>query len=174
MGIDFKSYKTWEIIGTIVAIIVIALFIFPPSCSDSYSESDNTGSISSRGLDLEGYKIVLVPYYSDEYSSEYFVRGNVLIKDNGSNTEVCGPLEKIDNNVYEVGVGSDYQHGGKIWPYNAAIFKRENDKIGRVTDATYRFAVFDFNEMKVYENSSSYGYRNINDEEYLKFKLVKK
>ncbi len=40
MEIDFKSYRTWEIIGTIVAVIILVLCIFPPSCSNSSSSND--------------------------------------------------------------------------------------------------------------------------------------
>lgn len=51
MEIDFKSYKTWEIIATIVAVIIIALFVFPPSCSGSYSnDSYNSSMIDDSSL----------------------------------------------------------------------------------------------------------------------------
>jgi hypothetical protein len=165
------GYLVILVVGASILACILGIFVIP---NWGQHESTETSRTTSSSRSLEDFRIILVPYYSDEYSAEYFVRGNVLIKDNGSNTEVCGPLERIDNNVFEVGVGSNYQHGGKIWPHNAAIFKRNDEKVGRVTDAPYRFAVFDFNENKIYESSSSYGYRKINEEAYLKFKLVEK
>ena len=139
----------------------------------NYSSSSSNSDPSSQSTSLQDYRIVLIPSsWNDESSAEYIVKRNILLKDNGSNTEICGPLERIDNNVYEVSVGTDTRNGGKIWPYNAAIFKRNNEEIGRVTDNNYRFAVFDFNEMRVYNSESDYGYRDISDMEYLRFYLV--
>ena len=47
MAIDFKSYKTWEIIGTIAVIFIVLLYIFSPSCSDSGYYDDDSYEQSS-------------------------------------------------------------------------------------------------------------------------------
>ena len=40
MEISLKGYKTWAIIGGIVCAIVFLIYIFSPSCSNSYNNGD--------------------------------------------------------------------------------------------------------------------------------------
>lgn len=55
MEIDFKSYRTWEIIGSIVAVIVFLFLLFPPSCSENYSDAGGSDSSYSNSSWSEGF-----------------------------------------------------------------------------------------------------------------------
>ena len=137
------------------------------------SSSSSTSESSSQTIQLEDYIIRLVPYYDDEPSQDYrMVDGKLVHIYSDSYKTVCGTVDRVNENAFEVGVGGDYQNGGKINPDNAAIF-RGDKMIGYVAGNPYRFAVFDIKEGRIYQNTADYENRNISDVEYLKFKLFK-
>lgn len=140
--------------------------------SKGSTPSSNSTSSSTKKIQLQDYIIRLVPYYEDEPSQDYRMVDNKLVHIySDSYKTVCGTVDKINESAFELGVGGDYQDGGKLNPEKAAVF-RGDEVIGMVTSAPYRFPVFDLNERKIYQNTADYENRNISDVEYLKFNLV--
>ena len=149
----------------------LCCFLLICSCGGRGSSQSSSRESSSKTIQLQDYLIRLVPEYSDDVTHDYVMEGDkLLIVYSPTHKEVCGTVERIDGNAFEVGVGGDYQNGGKIYPENAAIFRRER-VIGRVKGNPYRFAVFDVANGRIYQNTSDYENRDIADVEYLKFSL---
>ena len=154
----------------LAAICCSLLFV---NCGGRGSSSSSNSSSSSQTIQLQDFIIRLVPYYDDEPSQDYRMVDNKLVHIySDSYKTVCGTVDRINESAFEVGVGGDYQDGGKINPESAAIFRGDR-VIGRVAGNPYRFAVFDLNERRIYKNTADYENRNISDVEYLKFNLVK-
>lgn len=155
-------------------VIALCCALLACSCggrgSSSSSSSSSSRSPKSR---LESSIIRLVPYNEGEPSYDYEVVQGKLIILYPSQRVVCGTVDWLNSNAFEVGVGGDYQDGGKIYPRNAALFRRDK-VIGCVTSNPYRFPVFNLEDGCVYKSAADYENRNISDVEYLKFKLVDK
>ena len=134
--------------------------------------ASNSASSSTKKIQLQDYIIRLVPYYEDEPSQDYRMVENKLVHIySDSYKSVCGTVERINESAFELGVGGDYRDGGKLNPEKAALFRGDR-VIGMVSSAPFRFAVFDLNERKIYQNTADYENRNISDVEYLKFNLI--
>ena len=155
-------------------VIALCCALLACSCGGRGSSSSSSSSSSrSPKSTLESSIIRLVPYNEGEPSYDYEVVQGKLVILYPSQRVVCGTVDWLNSNAFEVGVGGDYQDGGKIYPRNAALFRRDK-VIGCVTSSPYRFPVFNLEDGCVYESAADYENRNISDVEYLKFKLVDK